>query len=383
VARKRPNSEGTVYRLPSGSWCAQVSQGGRRLSKTFPTQREGLAWIHNIRGQINIGMTASSANIKVAQHLIQWLTDTQTTKARSTWKHYKQLVNGYIIPSLGDIRLCDLRSRHIQNFYNQLFDAHVGVYTLRKIHLTLHAALKQAVLNGSINRNPATNAKPPKEPATELGILDENQARQFLVTARSHRWFPLFQLALSTGMRMSEILGAMWHDIDWIKGIIRVERQLMRSNGNGVQFSGLKTKHSRRSIPLSALTLEVLLEHQKRHMIMHQTAGESWQDFDIIFVTKNGTPIMQRNLQREFKKLLSLSGLPDVHFHSLRHSCASMLLHNGIPIHSVSKMLGHSSPSITLNVYSHILPSMESEASKLIDELIMPIQVQLNKSIVT
>lgn len=384
MARKRPNGEGSVHRLPSGSWCAQIYQAGKRLSKTFSTQREALAWIQNIRGQIKGGMNINDYKLSVGQYVTQWLTDTRTAKAPSTWSHQRQLVNQYILPSIGIVKLCDLNTHCIQTLYNQLFDEHVGVYTIRKLHLILHASLQTAVINGVIQRNPASNAKPPREPSSEVVVLDEGQARQFLVTAYSHRLFALFQLALSSGMRMGELLGARWGDIDFSKGTILVQRQLSRAHGaigNSVHFSSLKTKNSRRSIPLSSHTIEVLHEQKQAQLAACYAAGEKWQDYDLIFTTKYGTPLQHRNVLRSFKTLLSISGLPDVHFHSLRHSFASILLRNHVPIHTVSKMLGHSSPATTLRLYSHIFTGMESEASNLIDNLIMPISVQLEKSI--
>jgi integrase len=382
MARKRANSEGTCYKIPNGHWCSQLTLEGHRISKVFDTQKEGLDWIRKMRGRIDDGMTVTSRKIILTDFLTYWLASTKTTKALRTWQHYEQLIRSYMIPSLGMLKVNEINTSQIQSFYNKLYDDHVGVPTIRKLHLLLHASFQDALRSGAISRNPVNNAKPPKEPAVEMVVLDENMARQFLVTAQAHRWYALFVVALSTGCRMNEILGLQWHDVDFEKHILRIERQLLRPSGNGVQFSAPKTKHGRRSIPLSTQTIEVLREHQQHQVIIQQKVSNSRHDYGLIFTTKNGTPIHPRNLLKEFQSLLSLGGLPKLHFHSLRHSCASILLHNGIPIHAVSKMLGHSSPSITLNVYAHLLPSMEAEGSKMIDELIMPIQMQLKKPIV-
>lgn len=377
---KRPNGDGTVYRLPSGNWNAQVTQYGRRISKAFPTQREALAWKNDHSNRINIGMRILDPRVTVSAYLEQWLKDTKTSKAPSTWRHYSQLMKTYVYPAIGGIKICNLQSYHLQDFYDKLYDVHVGEWTIRKVHAALHAAFQVAVINGVITNNPASNSKPPKEPASEINLLDENQLRQFLVSAQSHPWYPLFQLACSSGMRMSEILAIKWSDIDFEKGSVLVQRQLLRPNGEGVQFSRLKTAKSRRSIPLSALTIQVLRDQHNDQMIKRQSAGLSWQNFNLTFTTRNGTPLSQRNVLRVFKRLLSISGLPDVHFHSLRHSFASILLQNGVPIHTVSKMLGHSSPAITLRIYSHTFTGMEMEAANMIDSLIMPISVQLENS---
>jgi integrase len=180
-------------------------------------------------------------------------------------------------------------------------------------------------------------------------------------------------------MRQMELLGLKWTDLDWIRQTIKVERQLVRPDGHGIEFSAPKTRYGKRSIELGVKTTEVLRNHYERQQRERLAAGEQWEENNLIFTTGNGTPIHQRNLLRDFKKLLQDAGLPSIRFHDLRHTAASLLLNQGIPVITVSRRLGHAKASITLDVYGHLIPSMQSKVAELIDDLVMPVAVQINQ----
>jgi len=242
----------------------------------------------------------------------------------------------------------------------------------------LHSALQQALKTGIITRNPASPTSPPKQPIKEMAILNESQISQFLVTAIGHRWEALYHLAIITGMRQMEILGLKWVDLDWVKQTIKVERQLERPDGkSGVHFSAPKTRLGRRTIALGGKTIQVLQNHYERQQEQRLKASDDWTEYDLIFTNRNGGPIHPRNLLRNFKQLLDESGLPAIRFHDLRHTAASLMLNNGIPPIVVSRRLGHSKASITLDIYGHLIPSMQAQAADLMDELVTPIAVQL------
>ena len=380
MTKKRGNNEGSIHKLPSGRWRAQMTLEGQRLGCVFNTQREGLEWIRKTRGQIDDGMTYTSTQLSLGEYTQGWLINAKATKRRSTWSHYEQLNRLYISPNLGRIKLKDLRAEHIQGLYNQLLEKELGVHTIRKIHALLHSALQQAVKIGSIIHNPASFVDPPRKPIKEMAILNESQISQMLVTAKGHRWEALYHLAIVTGMRQSELLGLKWIDLDWIRKYLKVERQLQRPDGNGVEFISPKTRFGKRSIALGENTMEVLHLHYKRQQVERLAAGETWVEYGLIFTTSNGTPIHQRNLQRDFKALIKQAGLPPIRFHDLRHSAASLLLNNDVPVIVVSRRLGHARTSITMDVYGHLIPSMQAKAAELIDELVTPIEVKLERS---
>lgn len=380
MTKKRGNNEGSVHKLPNGNWRGQVSHEGHRLSKVFPTQRECLEWVRKNHNQIDDGMTFASTQITLSEYMQGWLTNAKATKRPTTWVHYDELNRLYISPNLGRIKLKDLRAEHIQGLYNRLIGKDIGIPTIRKMHAVLHSALQQAVKIGSINQNPVSNVDPPRKPVREMAILNESQVSQMLVAAKGHRWEALYHLAIVTGMRESELLGLKWVDLDWGRKYLKIERQLQRPNGIGVEFSPPKTRHGRRSVALGETTIEVLRAHYERQQSERLAAGEHWEEYGLIFTTSNGTPIHQRNLQRDFKALIKHAGLPPIRFHDLRHTAASLMLNHDIPVIVVSRRLGHARTSITLDVYGHLLPSMQAGAAELIDELVTPTAVKLNQS---
>jgi integrase len=379
MTKKRGNTEGTIYKRPNGTWSAQISLQGRRLSRTFKTQRECQEWLKKTRGQIDDGLTFASTKVRLGEYIGTWLTGIKTSIRQNTFVHYEQLNRCYITPQLGLMRLRDLKSEHIQGFYNQLSADGVGTFYILKIHAVLHRALEQAVKTSMISRNPATYALPPKKPITEMEILSENQVSLLFIASKGNRLEALYHLAVISGAREMELLGLKWSDLDWIKKTLKVERQLVRPDGDGVKFSSPKTRYGRRVIALGTKTIEVLRLHYEHQQEERLTAGDAWKEYGLIFTTRIGTPIHPRNLMRDFKKLLLAAGLPPIRFHDLRHSSASLLLSQGVPVIEVSRRLGHSRASITLDVYGHLIPGMQSQVAEMLDDLVMPIPVNLRQ----
>jgi len=373
MAKKRGNNEGSMVQLPSGSWRAQVTLNGRRLSFTARTRRECQEWLKKTIGQIDDGMTYASTRITLEEFLTSWLISSKASKRPRTLAHYQQLARTYILPNLGKIKIRDLQPDQIQRLYDKLLAQGVGIYTVLKIHTALHSALGQAVRTGIIVRNPVTSTMPPKEPAEEMKILDESQASQLLIAAQNSRLEALLHLALATGMRQMELLGLKWTDLDWIKQTIRIERQLVRPDKSQIQFASPKTKSGKRSLVLGAKSIQALRIHYEHQLAEKKVAGEKWGENGLIFPNTLGGPMHPRNLLRDFKKLLREAGLPEIRFHDLRHTAASLMLNHNIPPIVVSKRLGHARASITLDIYGHLIPSMQNEVADVIDDLITPI----------
>jgi integrase len=374
MAKIRGKNEGSIHRRSNGTWRAQVCLDGRRLSFTGRSKRECQDWIKGTIRQIDQGMNYESSTLTLGEYLNSWLVSSKTSMRQSTWAHYDQLVRQYIQPELGSIRIRELRPEQIQRFYNAHLSAGVGNHTVIKLHTILHSALERAVRMGWVIQNACKWAILPKSPPKEMMILDESQVSQLLVAAHGNRLEGLLHLALATGMRQMEILGLKWSDLDWIKQTLKIERQLARINGDSIQFTQPKTKNGRRTLALGDRTMEKLRSQYERQHADRKSASENWVENGLIFTTKNGTPIHYRNLLRDFKLLLKKAGLPTIRFHDLRHTAASLMLNHGVPVIVVSRRLGHAKPSITLDVYGHLLPSMQLEAAQLIDELITPVE---------
>lgn len=372
MAQKRGNHEGTIYLLSSGKLRAQVTIHGRRFSYTGSTRKECQKWLSDISRRLGDGIHRAAAHETLAEFLKHWLVIKKTKIRTATFVQYSQVIRDYVIPHIGTIRVVDLRTDHIQRLYQHLLELKVKVSVVRKTHMVLHSALQQAFRTEMIPRNPVSTAQPPSLPPTEISILDESQASQFLIAIRGHRWEALFHLALTSGARQKELLGLKWTDLDWTKKTLKIDRQLSYP-GDGIGFSQTKTRYGRRTISLGSQTIWVLHQHYDRQCRARLEAGENWQEFGLIFTTSNGTPIHPRNLLKEFKVILKQAGLPPIRFHDLRHTCASLLLNANVSPIVVARRLGHSKPSTTMDIYGHLIPDMQTEAAEKLDRLITPI----------
>jgi len=371
----RGHGEGSIHQRSSGKWRAQITLDGRRLSFTANKRSECQEWIYKTISQIDGGMTFANAKMTFGEYMTSWLNSRKASLRETTWTHYEQVTRYYITPFLGHIKITELKPDQIQSLYNRLLAQGVGTYTVIKIHTVLHSALSYAVKTGAIRQNPASSTLPPKEPVKEMKIYIESQISQMLVAAKGNRLEALYHLAVATGMRQMELLGLKWADLDWINQNIKVERQLERPDGKGIRFAPPKTKFGKRILALGTKTTEVIRDHYEHQHIERLTAGKKWTEHGLIFTNRLGGPIHPRNLLRDFKDLLKDAGLPEIRFHDLRHTSASLMLNRGIPLIVASRRLGHARPSITLDVYGHLIPAMQIEAAELIDELITPVEL--------
>ncbi len=380
MAKKRAQNEGSIYKRKDGSWCAQVTVSGRRLTKYSKSQRECREWMKLTLAQIDSGITFSGANVSLAEYLEQWLQTVSPSVRPNTVFHYGQVVRMHIVPILGEIRLKDLRPDHIQGLYNRKSADGMSPRMVRLMHAILHRALNQALHMDLIPRNPTQATIKPKIPRKEMLTLTDSQVQTFLLAARGTRFEMIYLLALTTGLRAGELLGLRWTDLDWVSCRLQVKRQLQRLfGGQGLVFSEPKSSAGRRVIVLGRYTLEKLREHYNTQQLARQFAGDRWQENDLIFTSTIGTPLDLRNVYREYKGILKQASLPDLRFHDLRHTAATLMLQQGIHPKVVQERLGHSQISLTLDTYSHVLPSMQEDAAQKLDDLVMPVAFILDK----
>lgn len=377
----RGKNEGSVFKKPNDKWRAQVSLNGKRLSFTGVTREECQNWVRKMLNQIDQGFRYESSQITLGEYLAEWLPVHKIGIRPTTAIDYERVTNKYLIPRLGKIRLLDLRLANIEKFYTCLLLENVGVRTIRINHTILHCALEKAVRLGLIIRNPAHGATLPQYRYPEMKVLDEMQVTQLLIAARGNRIEALYHLAVTTGMRQGELLGIKWQDINWKAGIIYIKRQLQRLSGQGFIFNEPKSRTGIRSIKVGESTLQQLRGHLERQKSEKAFAGDRWMENDLVFPTSLGTPMDGQNLLKDFFRTLEQANLPKMRFHDLRHTAASIMLNRGIPVIVVSKILGHSKPSITLDIYGHLIYAMQDEAVRLMDELVSPIQVEIPKKV--
>ena len=375
MPKKRGQNEGSIYKRKNGRWSAQISIQGQRVTKYFNTQREGLDWLHSMRNQINAGLTLDGAQKTLSEFLEQWLGSIRVSVKVKTHSQYKQIVRMHITPTLGSIKLKDLRPDQIQALYNKKLDSGISARTLLLVHTVLRQSLKQALKWGTIGRNPTDAITRPKVIRAEMLTFTEDQARTFISLAETTRYGALFNLALHTGMRQGELLGLKWIDLDWVKRKLQVRRQIQRIPGQGLSFVEPKSAAGRRAISLSKNMVERMRKHYNEQSTIRENAGIKWQENDLVFPTTLGTPMHPTSMYKDFKALLAKNDLPNIRFHDLRHTAATLMLQQGIHPKVVQERLGHADITLTLNTYSHVLPSMQEDAAEKLDELLTPIDV--------
>jgi len=371
MAKIRSHNEGSIYQRSNGKWRAQVSIDGRRLSFTAKTKKEGLAWILETKNQIDKGLTFQAAGTTLEEFLGEWSRIVSSSSSKGTYFTYSWTVQKRIIPYIGNVNLMDLRPDRIQRFYIHLQKEGLSHHPVAVTHKTLIVAMNHAVKLGLIGRNPCSGTIPPKPEQAEMKFYDDRQVKSLLKTAKDieDRFYPLYYLAIHTGMRQSELIGLKWEDVDWNLSTIRVKRQVRHFKGASYAFLEPKSKSGTRTIILGKQALELLKNHKREQEMLINSVGEDWTCLDLVFPSGAGTPITASNIRRAFRKLLAVSGLPKIRFHDLRHTAASLMLNHGIPVLIVSKRLGHSKPSITIDVYGHLIPSRQEEAAQLMDNL--------------
>ncbi len=350
----RKNKEGKITSYRG----AYVGPDGKRRYISGKTKTEAREALAAARANVAGGMVADSGNLKLSEYLEQWLNDSVRGSVKPvTHQSYGLLVNKHVSPALGNIKLLKLTPAHLQGFYRSKLDAGLSPRTVQYLHVVLHRALKQALRWGLVARNVAEAVDPPKVHKKEVTPLSPEQARTFLEAASEagDRLEALYVLAIHTGMRQGELLALRWEDVDLEAGVLRVK--------------GTKTARSRRTVKLSQTAVEALNGHLTRQLEEIDRVGSLWQENGLVFASKIGTPLNRHNLtQRSFKPLLRRAGLPEIRFHDLRHTCATILLSKGVHAKFVQELLGHATIAITLDTYSHVLPGMGGGTADAMDE---------------
>ncbi len=363
MAKKRGRGEGTVYKV-GRRYRAQVMVGGVRHRAYFETRKEALTWLAEVRLKAERGLLREPSKATVADYLAFWLENGAKPSVRPpTYRQYEQYVRNYVVPVLGPLRLQALKPPDIQALYTQKLEAGLSRRTVQLIHAILHKALSQAVDWGLISFNPADRVKPPRPQPKEMQVLSPEEARRFLEAAREYDYYPLFVLALTTGMRLGELLGLKWADVDLEAGAVHVRRGLYRVRGEWVEGEP-KSAAGKRKIALPALATAVLKEHRLAQLEARLKAGPAWEDNGLVFTTAAGRPIHPGDIRRTLTAILGRAGLPRIRFHDLRHSHATLLLKEGVNPRVVQERLGHSTVSMTLGTYSHVLPDLQAEAAE-------------------
>jgi integrase len=368
---KRANGEGGITRhkasgLYMARYTVQTPTGPKRKT-IYGKEREEVAdKLIEALSNRNKGLVFEGDDQTLSEYLDRWLNGAVKGSVKpSTYESYERMIRNHIKPTLGHRKLKNLAPDHVQYFYQSKLDAGLAAGTVRLMHGILHKALEQAVKWGIVPRNVCKATTPPKPNPEEIRPLDAEQAKRLLEVASAaggNRLEALYVLAVTAGLRIGELLGLKWEDVDLDAGILRVRRTRSQAK-SGPTFTTPKSGKGR-SIRLTGRAVEALRSHKAAQNAERLKLGDLWEDNGLIYCTTAGKPLDFRNVATaSFKPLLKKAGLPDIRFHDLRHTCATLLLFRGHHPKLVQELLGHSSVAMTLDRYSHVLPGMGDQTA--------------------
>jgi integrase len=373
---RRHRGEGTVVRRKDGRWQAGISLGKdettgkrRRLTRYGRTKDEAYEKLHKALEEQRKGLLMRSDQQTVGYFLDDWLEHVhRPTLKIGSYVKYRQCLDTHIIPHLGHIKLQRLHQSQVQAFYTRKLDEGFAPSMIHLLHAILHKALDHAVKWEYVARNVCDFVNLPRlVKKREPQFLTEEQALHLLETLRGHRLEVMVALALSTGMRRGELLALRWNDINLEAGSIQLQRTAARYLKYGVYENEPKSDSSRRQILLPGRIMEMLEQHRASQLQIQQHAGSDWQNLGLVFTNRMGGFINPRVVNERFNAAVKAAGLPPMHFHDLRHSAATLLLAMGVHPKVVQELLGHSKISMTMDLYSHAIPSLQQGAMESMD----------------
>ncbi|HEY6284837.1 MAG TPA: site-specific integrase [Ktedonobacteraceae bacterium] len=367
---KRGNGEGSIYfRRSDEKWVGSITLENRKRRVFYgKTRKEVQEKLKVALREQQQGTLVTAPRQTLSQFLTDWLENSQKQSVRPrTYERYEELVRLHIAPALGRYELQKLSAQHLQAFYAKKAEEGLSATTINHFHNVLHKALDTAMRWNLVARNVCDLVSPPRRKRYEVHPLTLDQVHKLLAVVEGHEMEALFKLALATGLRRGELMGLKWQDINLDTGTLQVRRLLSRvpskMPGKGYVEAEPKTQKSRRSVVIAPFALEALKHHRERQLEAKIKVGRLWQDHDYVFCTSIGTHLNPtRDMLDQLKALLKKAGLPDIRFHDLRHSAATLLLSVGVHPKVVQEILGHSQISITMDVYSHVLPGMQQDA---------------------
>lgn len=422
MATRRGHGEGSISQRPDGRWQGRLELGwenGKRQRKTLygKTRKAVAAKLTKALTDARTGELIADERQTVAQFLNRWLADVAKARVRPlTYRSYENAISKYVVPHLGPESIARLTPQHVQRWLSTLEKE--GVSAARRAYLRgmLRNAWNTALRWKVASRNVAALVDAPRVVTHEIQPLNPEQAQQLLKAVAGKSLEALVTVGLSCGLRRGEMLGLKWADVDLEQGTLRVRHALQRFGGDGAKRRPLlgeqkrvkaaikeaatdgereqlntelaavgrkllsmktslqlvepKSSRSRRTIMLPAVAVKSLKAHRVEQLKAKLAAGEDWKNQGFVFATAIGTPLEPRRVTREFRTLLTDADLPPVRLHDLRHSCATLLLAQGVNPRVVMEILGHSQVSLTLNTYSHVLPQLQREAASKIDAVL-------------
>lgn len=338
----------------------------------FNTRKEAVQEMVRLHSEMLESEITELDKIDYKRYMEEWFEERKFQIEKSTWSVHHTYYKNIIEPKLGHFKLQQLRPIHIQHFINRVVNE--NDYSERTIHLIyriVSASLKKAEVLQLIKRNPAVGLTVPKIKRKEMKVWTLEEVNKFLTDAKAvkrlTRCFIGFAIGVATGIRQGEVLGLRWRDIDYKNRIIYINQTLTQ---DGTLKSGAKTASGVRAIHIPESLIFLLKGHFKFIEKEKKNLKLSYQDNDLVVCKRNGEPMYPRNFRKEFYNLIEKLDLPKIRFQDLRHTHATILIQQNINVKLISERLGHSSVIVTLDTYSHVIPSMQQEVSDKLESIL-------------
>ena len=368
MAKRRAFGEGTIYRRPDGRWSAQLRlHDGTRKTYYGRSQREVRDKLADAKAALAEGVHVGGRSQPLAKFLARWLESIQPSVRASTFVSY-ELNALRLTVHIGRVHLAQLSPEHIQAAYGRLLASGLSARSVQQAHAVLHRALHNAVGWRLIIRNPCDFVSPPRPRRDEMKTLSPEELQRLFDATREERLFALWVLLGTAGLRLGEALGLKWEDVDLGLGRLVIKRSIQSQRGGGKVFVEPKTSKSRRTVHLADIAIEALAEHRRRQNLW-RLAAEHWNDQGLVYPNLTGGPMEAGIANKQLTKALERASLPRIRVHDLRHTAASVLFAAGAHPKVVQELLGHSTITLTLDTYSHVIPAMHGDAARRLNEL--------------
>ena len=339
---------------------------GKRKQKTkggFKTKKAAQEALNALVYEVNKGVYVVDSKSTVREICEQWLDIMKPKWKPATFVTNANAVENWIIKNIGNLKVQDVKPIHGSQLA-KVFEENLAPSTARRMFSVSRHIFKFAVDMEIIQKNPLANIPMPAERKSEKGTWTFAHIKTFLRAAMFDNPFyhNVVALAVFTGMRKGEIFGLRIQDVDFEKNIIRVRQSLGETGDHGLYFTDLKNDSSMRDIWMDETIVRVLKDQIRRTKEFKFALGPDYVDHDLVFCTKDGTPYRPSGFNKPFNRLTRKTGVPQIRFHDLRHTHATLLLEIGVNHKVIAQRLGHSDIRTTLNTYSHVTPTMQENA---------------------
>jgi integrase len=370
---RRGRGEGSIRRRRDGRWEARVtlSAGGSVQRRSFfgKTRSEAARRLRDALQKHDNNIAVPSERLTLAAHLKDWLAAKKAKLRPETWRRYDDYCRLHIIPAIGNKRVARLSIADVQTLHESLRGRGLSGTSAHHVHMVLRAALQDALRWDRVSRNVASLVVAPKRDTREMKALGAEDARALLTAVKGEPLEAFFVTALTSGLREGELQALRWKDVSLERRRLRVTATLTAVRNGAPVFGEPKTQHSRRTVWLSEMAAEALERHRSAQEDQRRIAGPAWVEHNLVFPNERGLPLWRSQIRTHWLRLLEKAGLPPMRVHDLRHSAASLLLAEGVPVKVVSEMLGHSDVSTTLRIYAHVVEGAQEQATSAIDRL--------------